>query len=251
MAKSVQTKGGDIEIKETSANQALWGPVTSFIGTVLMFLIPQITAAALLASTGFIDASSFDDLSPTQVFGLYGLTQILVMALLLIFMNVVNAKPRHLGITKDNIKKIWYVAPVFVSYFVATTMVLTVLGLFLGESVLDQEQELGFEAGGGALEMSMAFVTLVVLAPVGEELLFRGFLFKGLKTKLDYRVAIFLSAALFGLAHGQINVGFDTFVLGVFLAWLLHKTDNIFIPIALHAAKNLLAFLLIFVFQVG
>lgn len=67
-------------------------------------------------------------------------------------------------------------------------------------------------------------------------------------SKPKLAAAIFTSM-LFALAHAQWNVAIDTFILSFALIWLLEKTGNIWASVALHALKNLIAFLAIFVFN--
>ncbi len=61
-------------------------------------------------------------------------------------------------------------------------------------------------------------------------------------------IAALISAAIFGILHGQVNLFIDTFVLGLALAWLVNKTDSLWPAIGLHMLKNGIAFLYLFVF---
>lgn len=254
--KSLNTK----DAKEVSADvaQALheqngevsWGPAVSIIGTIAIFLLPQIIAVTILAAAGYVDVDTLSDLPTDKTFVLYGLTELLVLGLLVVFIRLSGSSIRALGVTRNNLSQIWRAIPAYIAYLVSTFAVIAALGFFVSEATLNKEQEIGFEVGG-TKEAILAFIALVIIAPIAEELLFRGFLFQGLKKKIDYRVAIAISAVLFGLAHMQLNVGVDTAVLGVFLAWLMHKTNNIAVPIALHMIKNFVAFLALFIFQVG
>ena len=82
------------------------------------------------------------------------------------------------------------------------------------------------------------FIALVVIAPVAEEMLFRGLIFREFARRYSMNHAIFGSAALFGLFHlnpWQIVVAFP---IGVIAAWLVLKTGSIIPGIVLHAALN-------------
>jgi len=223
----------------------------AFLGAILIFLIPQIVVAGIFAATGYIDFENIDSLTSRQTFILYGATELLVLFFLLVFLKLTNKGIKYLGVTKKNLNKIWYAFPAYGVYFVLSAIGVITLSKLVSEDVLDKAQDIGFETSGNINDTILAFVALVIIAPIAEELLFRGFLFKGLKKAMDYRIAVFISALMFGVAHGQLNVGVDTFALGIVLAWLMHETDNIAVPIVLHMGKNLLAFLLLFVFQVA
>ncbi|MGJ8644610.1 MAG: CPBP family intramembrane glutamic endopeptidase [Luteolibacter sp.] len=84
--------------------------------------------------------------------------------------------------------------------------------------------------------------TSVVLAPVFEEIVFRGFLFQGLRGKVGTLWAGVISTVLFALVHtqydfwGWISVG----ITGAVAAFLVWRTGSITTSIALHALTNLL-----------
>lgn len=85
----------------------------------------------------------------------------------------------------------------------------------------------------------------VVLAPIGEELLFRGIVLPHLARFLSPWVAITLSAILFGLLHvdhGVFLIG--PLTIGVVLGWARWRTGSIGVPILLHTSVNGAALLL-------
>jgi hypothetical protein len=82
----------------------------------------------------------------------------------------------------------------------------------------------------------------VVLAPVVEELLFRGLLYGTLRLRLGPAPATILSAALFALAHGYGVVGFvSVFMSGVLWAVAYERTRSLWPGMLAHAANNLQA----------
>ncbi len=92
---------------------------------------------------------------------------------------------------------------------------------------------------------SLAFlafgVSVVVVAPVTEEFLFRGFLYGTLRRYLGPLGAICLSAAAFAVAH-EFAYGIPPlFVLGFLFAYLYERTGSLVAPIAAHAVHNLFA----------
>ncbi|MFO7572385.1 MAG: type II CAAX endopeptidase family protein [Gaiellaceae bacterium] len=81
------------------------------------------------------------------------------------------------------------------------------------------------------------FVSVTVLAPVVEELTYRGLGFS-LLAPYGTLVAILLTGFLFGAAHGLV-LGLPVLVVfGVVVAWLRWKTESIYPPILLHAVFN-------------
>lgn len=115
----------------------------------------------------------------------------------------------------------------------------------------DEVQNVGFSTfliGGDRI---IAFITLVVVAPIAEELIFRGWLYGKLRRQLSMPIAIFLVSLLFGLVHGQWNVGVNVFALSVVLCGLREITGTIYSGILVHILKNAVAFFLLYVIGVG
>ncbi len=83
----------------------------------------------------------------------------------------------------------------------------------------------------------LAFVTAIV-APVTEELFFRGFLFKGLREKYGWVNALMFSSIIFALFHGQIATLIPTFLLGALFAYMYQRTESVFPGMVLHFTVN-------------
>ena len=89
-------------------------------------------------------------------------------------------------------------------------------------------------AGGLVLFVVLA----VVMAPLFEEVFFRGFLFRGFANSWGWGWGAVASAAIFGLAHLQLDVFVPLFALGIGLAWVYHRTGSLWTSISLHALFN-------------
>lgn len=88
-----------------------------------------------------------------------------------------------------------------------------------------------------------AFIKVSVIAPIVEELLFRGVIMNGLMRNYPKYLAIFFSALLFALFHLNPWQFPATFILGLLLGWLMVRTRNIFVCILGHAINNFLVLL--------
>jgi membrane protease YdiL (CAAX protease family) len=89
-----------------------------------------------------------------------------------------------------------------------------------------------------------AIVTTVLLAPVLEEMLFRGLILESIKQKRGATAAVMLSALLFGLVHFPILPQMlNAFVMGVMLGYVYVLTNSLVAVIIIHAANNALSFL--------
>ena len=85
----------------------------------------------------------------------------------------------------------------------------------------------------------LQFICLAIfLAPLAEEILFRGFLYAWLKSIWPKWIALLFTAFLFALMHQHLPVFFPLMWLGVVLALLYEQTGSLWSNIALHALFN-------------
>lgn len=81
-------------------------------------------------------------------------------------------------------------------------------------------------------------IIAIVLAPVAEEILFRGILYPGIKRAGFPRAALWGTSVLFAVIHGNLLTLLPLLVLAIALTLLYEATDNLLAPIATHAAFN-------------
>jgi membrane protease YdiL (CAAX protease family) len=85
-------------------------------------------------------------------------------------------------------------------------------------------------------------VVVILVAPVCEELFFRGFLYRILRTRMALWPAAIVDGVLFGLVHGSwVILPILTF-LGVLLCWVYERTGSLFATIAIHALNNTISY---------
>jgi uncharacterized protein len=88
-----------------------------------------------------------------------------------------------------------------------------------------------------------ALMKVVIIAPVVEELIFRGVIMHGLMRNYSKGTAIFLSGLLFALFHLNPWQFPATFMLGLLLGWIMIRTHSILLCIIGHGINNLLVLL--------
>jgi membrane protease YdiL (CAAX protease family) len=91
------------------------------------------------------------------------------------------------------------------------------------------------------------FLVAAVIAPIVEELFFRGFLFQGFRQTYGWRPALLLSSAIFGAAHLDPVSLVPTFVLGCVLAYLFHRSNSVWPGIIFHATVNSMSLIAVYV----
>lgn len=78
----------------------------------------------------------------------------------------------------------------------------------------------------------------VVIAPLVEEIFFRGFLFQGFRQRYGWVAALLLSSFIFAAAHLDPVSFIPTFVLGTVMAYVYHRSNSIWPGIILHFLNN-------------
>lgn len=87
-------------------------------------------------------------------------------------------------------------------------------------------------------EFLIVVLMLAVLPAVCEELVFRGIIYNGLRSKLNIKWATVLSAVMFALIHLSIYKTFYQIILGVVLSLIVYYTGTIFYGIIFHFINN-------------
>ena len=93
-----------------------------------------------------------------------------------------------------------------------------------------------------ALGYSLYFISIVILGPIFEELLFRATIFRGMSDYGELYAAV-MSGIMFGLWHQNIIEMFHAFIIGFILSLIFAKCRSIFVVIIIHSLNNFLVFL--------
>ncbi len=105
------------------------------------------------------------------------------------------------------------------------------------------EQQVVQDALAGGTSLLLAVLVAVVIAPVAEELLFRGLLFPALRRWVGLWPAAVVSSLAFTIVHVEIVLSqplalVGLFTFGVLLAWTHHRFGNLLVPIVAHSLFN-------------
>lgn len=95
-----------------------------------------------------------------------------------------------------------------------------------------------FQAGGDPLAIGLLVVFAVVLAPVVEELIFRGCVYRFFKSKTTVISAQIISAVIFASIHANLLSFVPLILVGILLARCYEKSGSILVPICFHAFFN-------------
>jgi membrane protease YdiL (CAAX protease family) len=95
-----------------------------------------------------------------------------------------------------------------------------------------------FTAGGDPIAITLLVVFAVLLAPIVEELIFRGGIYRFLKSQTTLLPAQILSGAFFAVMHGNLMSFLPLVVVGICLARVYERSGNILAPMCFHACFN-------------
>lgn len=87
----------------------------------------------------------------------------------------------------------------------------------------------------------MQIISTCIGAPLAEELLFRGLIYRRLRKIMTITPAMLISSLIFGIIHGNIIQAIYAFLIGMICAYIYEKFKNIWAPIILHATANTFA----------
>lgn len=217
-------------------------PFTVLAGGFMFLLTSQLIASAILQ---FVPVSLN---SAVRLALLLLITFVILATLLQIVIRFTPYSWASLGIRAPKGRWFRLFLSSTVLYVLLSAILMTLASLIFTGFNASEMQEVGLSKPSSRIDLTLGFISLVILTPIIEEVIFRGIFFRGLKATIPAWAAVVISSALFAVAHGQWNVALDTFALGVFLAYLTYKTGSLLPAILLHALKNGLAYILLFVF---
>ncbi|MCL7041647.1 hypothetical protein MKW94_017231 [Papaver nudicaule] len=137
----------------------------------------------------------------------------------------------------------------------ASSCVLLIKGVTSGLSVSQVQNEaeallrLAPLIGASNISNVSLLGVLGILTPICEETIYRGFLLTSLSKWLPVNVSVFLSAAVFTLAHQSPGKATEIFIFGLALGFVYARTRNLLAPITMHACWNLGVVLILIYFK--
>jgi membrane protease YdiL (CAAX protease family) len=186
------------------------------------------------------------------------LIEAVTLWLVWLFLKARKVRLQTIGLVRPKMRDAGYALVGYGLYFVLFILISVFVKFFVPGLDLEQEQQIGFSKETTGVGLAFIFASLVILPPITEEILTRGFLYTGLRKKLPIVAAAVITSILFAAVHLQWGSGngllwvaaLDTFVLSMILVYLREVTGSLWSPIGVHMIKNALAFTLLFIFKV-
>jgi membrane protease YdiL (CAAX protease family) len=237
----------------TSVKKVDFGnPWRVVLNVFVIFVISQLLAAfitvLLIHLTG--RPSSALDNSPVFQFVYVFLAEGLAVGSVLLILNRRKLAPASIGLgRKPNLGDLGHGLigfGVFYGLIILGSIILSLVFPDFNKGT----QDVGFNNLDGWLPGVIAFVALVILPPLGEEPLIRGYLYSGLRSKMKFVPAMLITSILFGAAHLEGGTttsllwaaGVNTFILSLVLVYLREKSGALYAGILVHMLNNAIAF---------
>lgn len=209
------------------------------------FVVTQIVILLLAAVWSMISGTSIEQLDGNATFTLIASACNEVLFILASYFVARIAGPvsaRDFGLRSAPFwPTLWRMAVVMLGYFA----LLAVYSALVDLKPDTAPDKLG--ASTSDIHMLMFAVLVGVLAPIAEEILFRGFLFRALRNGIGVWGGAIVSGLLFGALHidaatsDRLLQVVPLAVLGISFALLYNWTGTLYAPIALHATNNSIA----------
>lgn len=246
-------------MEETKLQPRPYSPLQTVLITVLVFFSAQLLGALLIGvvplALGWSDARTDAWLSdsPWAQFQFVLLVEAVTVWLLWQFMHRRLISWRNIGLNRPKPRHALTALGGFAVYFLAYILSLVLLSGLLPGLDLEQEQQLGFDKTAAGIQLLPIFISLVILPPLVEEIVARGFLYTGLRTRLSKLQAAVITSIFFAAAHlGAAETGLlwvaaiDTFVLSMVMCHIRERSNSLWPSIGLHFIKNGIAFFILF-----
>ena len=98
----------------------------------------------------------------------------------------------------------------------------------------------------GIMKEPWGYMVIGILAPVTEEIVFRGAILRGLLKILGrhHWIAIVITSLLFAVTHMNLAQGIHAFIMGMLLGWVYWRTSSIVPGMVIHWVNNSIAFVM-------
>jgi membrane protease YdiL (CAAX protease family) len=241
------------KIFKVETNKGLGRPWRIIINALLIFFASQILAAFLIQIALDLvhpHSSNFIGQSVTAQFFYVLLAEGFAVGLVLYVLKLRKLKLDAIGLgRRPRFNDVKRAAVGFLIFYVVLIVAGGILSLFFPD-LNKGSQDVGFNDIHGTADTLIALFALVILPPLGEEPLVRGYLYSGLRQRLRFIPAMIITSLLFGLAHLQTGVdpgllwaaGLNTFILSLVLVYLRERTGALYAGMLVHSLNNLIAF---------
>jgi len=202
-----------------------WGAWESWVGVLLLVLLNVGLLLYIKGSSGGVQ------LAQSMLVVIAEMAYLLPVVVIL----AVKRIPwKHLGFGKFS----WNTMGIGCGMLVVGYGIILIHNLIITALGIDTQGQQIFDVINAIDSPVWFFLAAVVAAPLVEEIFFRGFLFQGFRKRYGWLPALLLSSSIFAAAHLDPVSFIPTFILGVVLAYLYHRSNSVWPGIIFHFLIN-------------
>lgn len=211
--------------------------VVSFI---VSFVLSMIISAKMVMENGTLDMDAYTENVMTALTGAMSYILIFsgILTILAFFIVAKIRKKKFMQTAELNKFKGATVAPIIIGGIAFNFTISYLMNLIpFPESWIESYQASSGEVLGGT--GIALWISVVIMAPLVEELTFRGFMYTRLKQGMPKWIAIIVTSLIFGCVHGTIIWAMYTFVFSLALIAILERTKSTWACVLFHMSFNL------------
>ena len=170
---------------------------------------------------------------------LMGLTIAIILILGVFF---IALRPKKLSWSEVGIKRFtvkdWKIIVILSVILMVGAVIIIVLTSFIGNSWENSKTE-AIQQNVTFITVLIAFISAAVISPIYEEIFYRGFIYRWLRTRIGFIGAILLSSIIFTIVHiPTYNVMPVNFFSGIIFALAYERTNSIWPSVIIHGLTN-------------
>ncbi|MFS0644385.1 CPBP family intramembrane glutamic endopeptidase [Siminovitchia sp. 179-K 8D1 HS] len=155
---------------------------------------------------------------------------------------LIALRPKKLSWSEVGIKKFtvkdWKIIVIFSIILMVGAVIIMLLTIFIGNSWENSKTE-AIQQNVTFLTVLIAFISAAIISPIYEEIFYRGFIYRWLRTRIGFIGAILLSAIIFTIIHiPTYNAMPVNFFSGIILALAYERTNSIWPSVMIHGLTN-------------
>ncbi|MGM0829165.1 MAG: CPBP family intramembrane glutamic endopeptidase [Bacillota bacterium] len=170
---------------------------------------------------------------------LMGLT---IAIILLSGVYLIALRPKQLSWSEVGVKpftvKDWKIIIIYSVILFVGAVIIVVLTSFIGNSWENSKTE-ALQQNATFFTILIAFISAAIISPLYEEIFYRGFLYRWLRTRIGFTGALLLSSLIFTIIHiPTYNVMPVNFFSGILFALAYERTNSIWPSVLIHGLTN-------------
>ncbi|MGE7770071.1 CPBP family intramembrane glutamic endopeptidase [Viridibacillus arvi] len=170
------------------------------------------------------------------------LTGLTIGIILILGVYFIALRPKKLSWSEVGIKRItmkdWKIIVILSVILMVGAVIIIVLTSFIGNSWENSKTE-AIQQNVTFITVLIAFISAAVISPIYEEIFYRGFIYRWLRTRIGFIGAILLSSIIFTIVHiPTYNVMPVNFFSGIIFALAYERTNSIWPSVIIHGLTN-------------